>query len=105
MEFPPDIRKTVSYVALFREPEPGEREKLFKNFGGLAGSFDNFNKLMDELTGDYTCMIIKKRAQTNKLEDCIFYCKADRHGKWKFGCEEYLKWAKDRYNKDYAPQL
>ena len=106
IDMPPDVRKSVSYVAIFREPEPIEREKLYKNFGGLAGSRKNFDELMDQITGDYTCLIFKKRSQSNKLEECIFWYRTRLIGKgdgdWKFGCKEYRKWAEQRYDPNFV---
>ena len=105
IDFPPDIRKSVSYVALFREPEMKERKKLYENFGGMAGTFDDFCTLMDALTGDYTCIIFKKRSQSNDLEDCVFWYKTKNpekeFGKWKFGSVQYRRWAEERYDKNY----
>jgi len=100
----PDIRKSVSYVAIFREPSQTERKKLFDNFA-VACSFQEFNDLMDQLTGDYTCLIFNKIGSTNKPEECIFYYKARLHGKWELGCDEYKKWNEDRYNKKYVEVL
>ncbi len=105
VDFPPDTRKSVSYVALFREPEETERKKLYDNFGGLAGSYDKFCDLMDALTGDYTCLIFKKRSQSNKLEDCVFYYRTQVLPDWKFGCSEYRQWNKDRLDPNYTEQL
>ncbi len=105
IDMPPDIRKATSYVAIFREPEEGERQKLYKNFGALAGSYQNFCDLMDQLTGDYTCIIFKKRSQTNRREDCIFWYRTVQLKPWKFGCDEYRKWAKERYNQDYTEKI
>lgn len=101
IDMPPDVRKAVSYVAIFREPEEEERKKLYKNFGGLSGSYSNFCDLMDQLTGDYTCIIFKKRSQDNDMEKCIFYFKTKQLGNWKFGCKEYREWGEKRYNKSY----
>lgn len=99
------MRKSVSYVAIFREPEEVERKKLYDNFGGLAGSYDRFCDLMDELTGDFTCIIFKKRSQSNKLEDCVFYYKTQILKPWTFGCKEYKEWGKERYNSGYVEDL
>ncbi len=101
IDFPPDTRKSVSYVALFREPEETERKKLYENFGGLAGSYDRFCDLMDALTGDYTCLIFNKRTQSNKLEDCVFYYRTKVLPPWKFGCKEFQEWNKKRINSAY----
>lgn len=105
IDMPPDLRKATSYVALFREPELTEREKLYKNFGGLAGSFQNFCELMDQVTGDYTCLIFKKRTQSMNMEDCISYFRTEKLAPWRFGCKEYRQWAKERYDKNYVEQI
>lgn len=105
IDMPPDIRKAVSYVAIFYEPEEPERKKLFLNFGGLAGSYDNFCDLMDSVTGDYTCLVFKKRTQSKNMEDNIFWFRTKPLGEWKFGCKEYRKWAEDRYNTKYIDEV
>lgn len=105
IDVPPDIRKSVSYIALFREPNPTEREKLYKNFGGIVGTKEDFNDIMDQLTGDYTCVIIKNRSQSNDIQDNVFYYKGKVHGDWKFGCHEYREHAKARYDPNYVEQV
>lgn len=105
IDMPPDIRKSVSYVALGREPELNERKKLYENFGGIVGTFDRFCDLMDQITGDYTFLVIKKRAQTNELEDCVSWFRTKKLGDWKFGSKEYREHGEKRYNKDYVEQI
>jgi len=105
IDLPPDIRKSVSYVALGREPEPLERKKLYENFGGLAGSYDRFCDLMDQLTGQHRFLIIKKRSQSNELEECFSWYKTVPLGKWKFGCKEYRAWGKERYDTGYVERI
>lgn len=104
IDMPPDVRKSVSYVAIFMEPEDQERRKLYNNFGGLAGSYENFCDLMDQITGDYTCLIFKKRTQTQSLEENIFWFRGRQLPMWKFGCKEYRKWAEERFDKDYIEE-
>lgn len=105
IDMPPDIRKSVSYVAIFFEPEENERKKLYNNFGGLAGSYENFCDLMDQITGDYTCLIFKKRTQSKNMEDNISYFRTKQLKDWKFGCSEYRDWAKQRYNTQYQEEI
>ena len=105
IDMPPDVRKSVSYVAIFFEPEEIERKKLYNNFGGLAGSYDNFCDLMDQLTGNYTCIIFKKRTQSHKMEDNISFFQTKQLGEWKFGCKEYREWGKKRYDPNYIDQI
>ena len=105
IDMPPDIRKSVSYVAIFMEPEEIERKKIYTNFGGLAGSYDDFCAMMDQVTGDYTCLIFKKRTQSNKRKDNIFWYKTKKLGDWKFGCQEYREWGEKRYNTNYIEKI
>ncbi len=105
IDMPPDVRKSVSYVAIFREPEEIERKKLYNNFGGLAGSYENFCDLMDQLTGDFTCLIFKKRTQSNNMEENIFYYKTRKLKNWKFGCKEYREWGNKRYDSEYIEEI
>lgn len=102
-DLPPDVRKCVSYVAIFQEQSIAERKKLYDTFA-IGCTPTEFNQLMDELTEDYNCLIFHKQSKSNKLEDCVFYYKARIHGNWKLGCEESKKWNADRYDKKYVEQ-
>lgn len=101
IDLPPAVRKSVSYVALFFEPEMKERKKLYENFGGLAGSYENFCTLMDKVTGDYTCLVFKKRTQSYNIEDNVSWFRTKVLDKWQFGCKEYRDWGDTRYNKNF----
>lgn len=104
-DMPPDIRKCVNYVALFQETSIEERKKLYQNFS-IGCSFPEFCDLMDQITGDHTCLIFDKTKQSNNIEDSVFYYKASLPTeKPVIGCEEYHKWHKDRYNINYVEPL
>lgn len=105
IDLPPDVRKSVSYVAIFREPEESERKKLYINLGGSCGKYETFCELMDQLTGDFTCLIIKKRSQSNRIEDNVFWFRTQKLNDWKFGCGEYKEWGKNRYNPKYQEEF
>lgn len=113
-DMPPAIRKCISYVAIFKENSVEERKKLFQNFA-IGCTFSQFCDLMDQITGDHTCLIFSKFSDSNKMEDSVFYYKArcicpkgkknpscKLHGPWKFGCKEYQQWGADRYNPKYT---
>lgn len=105
IDMPPDVRKSVSYVAIGREPEEIERKKLYENFGGLAGSYAKFCDLMDQITGDHTFLIFKKRSQSNNIEECISWWQTKKLGDWKFGCKEYRSHGDARYDPQYKEQI
>lgn len=104
-DIPPELRKCIAYAFIFREPSQAERKKLYENYS-VAVSFDEFNQLMDTLTEDHTCLVFKKRGDSNTIEECVFYYKAHYPvRKWKFGCDEFKKWSDERYNKNYKPSI
>lgn len=96
IDVPVPIRNAVSYIALFRELNEDNLEKLYRNFGGACQSKKKFRALMDQVTGDHTCLIIDKRSQSTRLEDHVFYYRTydieKKHPDWKFGCAEYREW-------------
>jgi hypothetical protein len=60
---------------------------------------------MDQITGDHTFLIFKKRSQSNELEDCVSWFQTKLMPNWKFGSKEYRKWGDDRYDKNYKEQI
>lgn len=105
IDFPPDIRKSISFVALGKETSPIELKKLYENFGGECGTFEQFCKYMKDVTGDHTFLIINKRSQTSNPEDCLSWFQTKPMGDWTFGCKEYRQWNKDRYNPNYVDKI
>lgn len=98
MDFPPQVRDCVSYVVIFKFPNKSVRQKIFTNFGGVFGSFETFNKIMDDYAKDYTCLIINNTNQlSNSITECVFWYRTEVIEKeWTFGCNEYIKWGQVR---------
>lgn len=105
IDFPPDIRKSVTYVALFNEPDDNERKKLYANFGGTAGTYQDFCNLMDTVCEPYTCLIIKKQRPSKNKSENFFWFKTRQLSMWKFGCDEWRKWGEERYNKNHVDAI
>jgi hypothetical protein len=57
---------------------------------------------MDQITGDYTALVINNKVQSNDIKNNVFYYKARSHPPFRFGCQEYQQWAEARYNPNYA---
>lgn len=105
MDISPVIRTNTDYVFIFREPNETVRKNIYANYASIVGNYQDFCDIMDQLTEDYTALVIDNRMQTNKVTDCIYYYKARLHRIEDFGCEEYKQWAKHRFNPDYTPSL
>lgn len=106
IDLPPPLRKCASYVAIFKESNANDRKKLYNNFGGICGSERNFCEILDQVTGDYTCLIIDNRRQSTNPADCLYWYRTKPILEpWKFGCDEYRAHAEERYNTEYTEKL
>jgi len=100
-DFPPSFRSSISHVALGRNPEVEERKKLFTAYGSICGNQKKFDDIMDQVATKHSFVIIKKRADTNVMEECVFWFSPKPLPPWTFGCQEYKKWAEARYNPNF----
>jgi hypothetical protein len=100
MQFPlgimPSLRTNVDYVFILREPYLSNRKRLYENYGSAFPSFEFFNQVMDQCTQNYECLVINNTSQSNKLEDCVFWYKAEQHGDFRIGSPEI--WAHSNAN-------
>ena len=56
---------------------------------------------MDVITDDFTALYIHNATTTNKWQDCIYWYKAIPSPQFKFGCIDFWKFHKQRYNPKY----
>lgn len=81
MQYPlgimPSLRTNVDYVFILREPYISNRKRIFDNYGAAFPSFEFFCQVMDQCTQNYECLVINNTTQSNKLEDIVFWYKAD----------------------------
>ena len=102
MDVKPVIRTNIDGTFILRDSNLKNRRSLWENYAGIIPDFGMFCDIMDQITDDYTALYIHNATHSNKLEDCIFYYKAKRvPGSFKFGCNDYWKYHKQRYCEDY----
>jgi hypothetical protein len=93
---PPSLRTNLDYVFILRENNMSNRRRIYENYAGMIPSFELFNEIMDQCTENYECLVLKINAQSNKLEDQIFWYKAETHEDFKIGAKEF--WAMHHAN-------
>ena len=99
LDIPPAIRNNYDYAFIFKENIIATREKLHKYFGACVHKFSDFNALLDQITGDYTALVIKNSASATTAEECLFWYKADINAipkNWKFGSATAWEFQQDR---------
>jgi hypothetical protein len=104
LDIKPAIRSNVDYTFILRESNLKNRLRLHENYAGCIDNFQDFCDIMDQITEDYTALVINNRVQSNKIEDCIFWYKADPKKippNWKFGHPSAWDFNKERFDPNF----
>jgi hypothetical protein len=97
---PPNLRTNIDYVFILREPYISNRRRIYDNYAGMFPTFESFCQVMDQCTENYECLVINNNSKSNKLQDQIFWYKADHHGDFKLGSKEFWEISKDLNSDD-----
>jgi hypothetical protein len=88
MGIPPNLRTNIDYVFILRENIVQNRKRLFECYAGMFPTFEVFCQIMDQTTENYSCLVINNNSKSNKLEDQVFWYKAESHPPFKMGSSE-----------------
>jgi hypothetical protein len=97
---PPALRTNIDYVFILREPYIANRRRIFDNYAGMFPTFESFCQVMDQCTENYECLVINNNAKSNKLQDQVFWYKADSHNDFRLGSKEFWELSKDMHSDD-----
>jgi hypothetical protein len=95
---PPTLRTNIDYTIIMREPYISNRRRIYENFAGMFPDFSMFCQVMDSLQ-QYECLILNNNASSNKLEDQVFWYKAQNIDEFKMGNQQYWDYHNNNYNK------
>ncbi len=101
MQYPlgiqPALRTNVDYVFILREPYQSNRQRIYQNYGAAFPSFEFFCQVMDQCTQNYECLVINNNTQSNKLEDAVFWYKAEMHPDFRLGDARFWNTSVETY--------
>ena len=97
---PPNLRTNIDYVFILREPYLTNRKRIYENYAGMFPTFESFCQVMDQCTENYECLVVSNNTRSNKLEDQIFWYKAEPHDNFKLGSKEFWEISKDLNSDD-----
>jgi len=97
---PPTLRTNIDYVFILREPYIANRKRIYENYAGMFPTFESFSQVMDQCTENYECLVINNNSKSNKLQDQVFWYKADSHNDFKLGSKEFWDLSKDYKSDD-----
>jgi hypothetical protein len=92
---PPTLRTNIDFVFILREPYIANRKRIYENYAGMFPTFESFCQVMDQCTENYECLVINNNSKSNKLQDQVFWYKADNHNDFKLGSKEFWDLSKD----------
>jgi hypothetical protein len=86
---PPALRSNVDYVFILRENINSNRKRLYEHYAGMFPTFEIFCQVMDQCTSNFECLVIDNTTKSNKIEDMVFWYRADDHPAFKLGAPEF----------------
>jgi hypothetical protein len=86
---PPTLRTNIDYVFILREPYLTNRKRIWENYASMFPTLEAFCAVMDQTTENFECLVINNNAKTNKLQEQIFWYKAEKRPDFKLGSQEY----------------
>jgi hypothetical protein len=97
---PPALRTNIDYVFILREPYIANRKRIYENYAGMFPTFESFCQVMDQCTENYECLVINNNSKSNRLQDQVFWYKADSHNDFRLGSKEFWELSKDIQSDD-----
>lgn len=92
---PPNLRTNIDYVFILRENIGGNRKRIYANYASMFPTFEAFCSVLDNCTENYECLVINNNSKSNKLQDQIFWYRAEKRGDFKMGAKEFWDLSKD----------
>jgi hypothetical protein len=92
---PPNLRTNIDYVFILRENIGGNRKRIYTNYASMFPTFEAFCSVLDNCTENYECLVINNNSKSNKLQDQIFWYRAEKRGDFKMGAKEFWDLSKD----------
>lgn len=85
LDLPPDMRSNVDFIFILRENIRANRERIFKSFAGIFGTFDVFNQVMNAVTENHGVLVIDNTSTSNDIDKCCYWYRANPNRQFKMG--------------------
>ena len=92
---PPNLRTNIDFVFILREPYMTNRKRIWENYASMFPTLESFSMVMDQTTENYECLVINNNAKSNKLNDQIFWYKAENRPPFRLGSNEFWEASKN----------
>jgi hypothetical protein len=86
---PPGLRSNIDYVFILRENILSNRKRIWENYASMFPTLESFCSVMDQTTENYECLVIHNGSKSNKIQDQIFWYKAETRPDFKLGSKQF----------------
>ena len=101
MQYPlgiqPALRTNVDFVFILKEPYLNNRKRIYDNYASAFPSFEFFCQIMDQCTQNYECLVIDNTSLSSKLDECVFWYKAEIRSDFRIGAPEFWQHSASYY--------
>jgi hypothetical protein len=91
---PPNLRTNIDYVFILREPYLTNRKRIHENYCSMFPTLESFCSILDQTTSDYECLVVNNNAKSNRIQDMIFWYKAEPRPDFRLGSKEFWEMSK-----------
>ena len=67
-------------------------------------TFEMFCETMDQCTENFECLVIDNTSKSNKIEDQVYWYKADKVPNFKIGANEFWEYNTNNYKDDESDE-
>lgn len=72
------IHNNIDFIFIFKNHSLIQRERIYKQYASnFFNTFEMFSQVMNQYTQNYCCLVIDNTVASDKIEDCIFWYRAD----------------------------
>lgn len=101
MDMGPDLRSQCDYCFILKENILSNKVRLYKYFFGMFDTFKDFSRVLEKCTENHCALVLDNTAPSNRLEDSIFWYRADPDiGSFRLGKEKYWALARLMHKND-----
>ncbi len=87
IKIPPNLRACCDFVFIFKEEIEKNKKKIYENYVEMILTYNMFEKIIDSLN-EYECIVLNYSTPSQKIEDNMFWYKAESHENFKLSLEE-----------------
>ena len=97
---PPSLRTNVDFVFILRENIWSNRKRLYDHYAGMFPTFEMFCETMDQCTENFECLVIDNTSKSNKIENQVYWFKADKTPEFRIGNHKFWEYSMNNYKED-----